>query len=975
LGTIEVTLDGQPVTAFEYDKVRALLAYLAVEADRPHRRESLAGLLWPDRPEPNARKNLSQALSVLRQALGDHQASPSFLLITPQTLQFNPAGDYELDVTTFTTRLDACKTHDHSRLESCDWCLAQYQQSVALYRGNFLEGFSVGDSLAFEDWTILNRERLQRLFIETLSHLAHYHARRGQVEEALPYAWRQVALEPWQENGYRQLMRLLALNGQREAALAKYETYRRLLDEELGIEPAQETTRLYEQIRAGSLSRSAGEQGQVETAPMPPRLPLPPHKLPSQPTPFIGREGELAEITQRLTNPTCRLLTLIGPGGIGKTRLALEVGTRLLPGEAFPGGIYFVPLSALSSADFTISTLAETLKITFQGGEAPKTQLLNFLGELKQAMLLILDNFEQLADGADLLAAILRRAPAVKLLVTSRERLNLRNEWVLDIRGLSFPQSLQPGEALAGYSAAQLFLETATRLEATFALSEADIPHLARICQLVEGMPLGLELAAAWVRVLSCREIAQEIEKNLKFLTTPLQDVPARHRSMTAVFDHSWNRLSPEEQRVFRSLAVFRGGFSRDAAEQVAGASLPLLAALLDKSMLRRNDVGRYELHELLRQYAAEKLDKAGETGQVRSRHLAFFLKLVEEVEPKSHGVEQLTWLKWLNNENDNLRAALTWSLEGGAAETGLRLAAPLGWFWFLRGLYDEGIQWLDRVLSETDPTEQPAVRARAFHILGQTARFQGDDATARSACEQSLALYRTLEDWRGIADSLFILGDIAGYQGDDAAARSIFAAARSAYEKALVILRQQGDQWRMARSFNKMGEIARVEDDYPSARSFYEESLSIRRELDDQIGTALELGNLGVVALHQGHVRQAAAFSQEGLVLYRKHGVKRGMIDCLEVLAGVAGSAGQPTWAARLFGATQVLREAVGTCREYIDQIEYDRHVAVTRAKLDEATFAAAWAEGRAMTLEQAMDYALATKPDQFAEDAASVN
>jgi predicted ATPase len=593
-----------------------------------------------------------------------------------------------------------------------------------------------------------------------------------------------------------------------------------------------------------------------------------------------------------------------------------------------------------------------------------------FLSELEQTTLLVLDNFEQLVGGAGLLATIVQRAPAVKLLVTSRERLHLRGEWLLDMRGLSYPRSAEPGEAIADYSAVQLFLETATRLQATFALSEEDTPHLVRICQQVEGMPLALELAAAWVRVLSCREIAREIEQSLAFLASSQPDIAPRHRSMMAVFDYSWRGLSPEEQGVFRSLAVFRGGFTREATMQVAGATLPLLATLIDKSMLQRRSAGRYELHELLRQYAAEKLAEAGETEQVCSRHLAFFLKLVETAEPKLQGVDQVKWLERLDSEIGKLRAALAWSLAGNEAEHGLRLAATLGHYWFIRGYFNkEGIAWLERVLSETDSTKQPAVRAQAFRCLGfLNLTAHGDDfSAARSAFEQSLALFRAVEDWDGIGWSLKYLGDIAGIQGDDAAMRSFNIEARSAFENALVILHEQGDTWRAAWVLNILGEIARVENDYAAARSYYEESLVIRQELGDQRGIAASISNLGYVVQYQGDVRQAATFFKESLIIFRKLGAKRPMISSLADLGGVAGSTKQPAQAARLFGAAEALNEAHGTRFDYPDQVEHDRNIAAVRAQLDEATFAAAWAEGRAMTIEEAVDYALAIDLDQF--------
>ena len=314
LGPFQVTLDGVPVTKFATDHTRALLSYLAVESRRPHRREALADLLWPDRPEQAARHNLRQALSNIRRVIGDRDASPAFLLITRQTVQFNQASDYWLDVTAFTTLLETCKTHLHRRLEVCRPCMQRLEQTAELYRGNFLEGFTLVDSRPFEEWVLTQQEWLHHQVMTVFRHLARYHEQLGEYELAQRYTMRQLELEPWREEAHRRLMRLLAFDGQRSAALAQYETCRRMLAEELGVEPAEETTTLFAQIEAGELSHLGPT--------------IPPHNLPAQLTSFVGREAELALITERLGNPNYRLVTLVGPGGVGKTRLALKAAAQ-----------------------------------------------------------------------------------------------------------------------------------------------------------------------------------------------------------------------------------------------------------------------------------------------------------------------------------------------------------------------------------------------------------------------------------------------------------------------------------------------------------------------------------------------------------------------------------------------------------------------------------------------------------------------
>jgi predicted ATPase/DNA-binding SARP family transcriptional activator len=668
LGAFQVERDGQPVIGFESLKVRALLAYLVIEANRPHQREALAGLLWPDLPDERARTNLRQALANLRLVIGDRGAIPPFLFVTRETIQFNLASDHWLDVAAFTAHLAACRTHPHRRIVTCRSCAQRMEQAAALYRGSFLDEFFLSDSAAFEEWVARQREWFHQHVLQALARLAAYDERRGAYEEARRSARRQVELEPWCEEAHQQLMRALWFSGQRSAALAQYETCRRILTDELGVEPAPETTALYKRIRdhAAQALRSDGTDRALRPTP-----------LPVPPTALVGREAELADLADMLANPACRLLTLVGPGGIGKTRLAVQAAAEQRAG--FPDGVAFVPLAPLGSDAFLVPAIAEAVGLTFSSRPDSKVQLLNYLQE--KELLLLLDNFEHLLAGAELLGDILRHAPGVSILATSRERLNVQAEWVVEVAGLQVPRE-DRAEGITDYSAVALFLQSARRVQAGFALSEVEQRSVVQICRLVEGMPLGIELTAAWVRALSGAEIAHQIECGLGFLTTSLRDVAERHRSLHAVFEHSWSLLSAEERCVFGRLSVFRGGFGREAAEQVAGATLSLLAALVDKSLLRRIPTGRYDMHELLRQYAAEQLQAAGETEQTRDRHLAFFLALAETAEPEVHGAQQEQWFDRLEADHDNLRAALEW----GRAEVAnharlLQLAGALVWF------------------------------------------------------------------------------------------------------------------------------------------------------------------------------------------------------------------------------------------------------------------------------------------------------
>lgn len=947
-GSPRTERDGAAIT-ISLRKALALLAYLAVTKQR-HNRDALAALFWPEDSQSAARGSLRRALSRLNTALG-----AGALQVDRETAGLAADADWWVDVDQFRRCLARCAAHGHPASEVCAACLPELAEAVRLYRNHFLAGFSLPDCPEFDEWHYFESEGLRQALASALERLAHGASEQGDHAAALSYARRWLALDTLHEPAHRHLMQLYARAGQPSAAIRQYEECVRILDQELGVGPSPETTSLLESIKTGR--HLSPVTPAPHPAPSAPHAVATPHHLPSQPTPLVGREAELAAIVQRLADPECRLLTLAGAGGIGKTRLALAAATRLLSDGQFPGGVHFVPLAALDAPEFLAAAIAEPFDLDLHSGEASEEQLLRSLARLPQPALLVLDNFEQLVAGAGLLADMAARAPALTILVTSRERLNVRAEWVLDVGGLAFPGSLTPDAPLESFEAARLFLQTATRVDAGFALKRGDAAHVLRICQLVEGMPLGLELAASWVRVLSCQEIAHEIAASHAFLATSLRDVPARHRSLAAVFDNSWRLLSPAEQLVFRTLSVFRGGFTLEAAQQVAGAPLPALAALADKSMLRRNKDGRFELHELLRQFGGERLLEAGETEQARDCHLAFFLALAEQAEPQLQGRQQAHWMQALNDETGNLRAALGWSLDGRRTESGLRLAAALGLHWYMRGqLYDESADWLTKIVAAASPASQSAVGAKALLWLGRFAHYSGDDAAGRAALEQSLALFRDLGDMIGAADSLLDLADIAAFEGGEPVAAALYAEASAAYEQGLPALRARGDHWTLARSLNCLGEIARSDDDHAAAQRFYEESLAVRRTLGDQRGMAVTLFNLGQVLLGQGDGQQATDFYLESLALSRTLGDQRGLPDCLVGLGGAAAITGQPERAARLFGAAEILYQESVPRLEYPDQIQFERSVAAVRDQLGEAAYAACHAAGRAMALEAIM-------------------
>jgi predicted ATPase/DNA-binding SARP family transcriptional activator len=658
LGPPQITrADRTPVT-FRSRKELALLAYLAVEHARPHRRDALLAFLWPDAPTEAARNSLRVALANLRQALGSAAAS---LIADRQTVRLVPGGEGWLDVAAFRALLGACKTHRGEKHAACPDCVERLDRAVDLYGGDFLAGFSLLDAEPFEEWALVCRAELHHAILDALATLAATHEAAGDYPALCQCALRQLALEPWHEPAHRTLMRGLAFTGDRAGALAHYERCRTVLADELGVEPDADTRALYERIRAGELAPATRDAG------------APPHALPLPLTPFVGREAELATL-RALAN--ARLLTLVGAGGIGKTRLALELARVEL--DTYVDGVFFVPLAPLDSADAIAPAIAAVLHLTLRGDQT--AALLRYLRDKR--LLLILDNFEHLLDGVTLATTILEAAPQVRIVATSRERLNAHGEQVYAVEGLDYRVGATLAEA-ASVPSLQLFVQSGRRVQASFTLNETTLDSVLRICRLVQGMPLAIELAAAWVDTLPPPEIAAAIEHSAGFLEADWRDVPERHRSMRAVFEWSWRLLSAEEQQALCRLTVFRGGWIREAAEQVAGVSLRVLTRLLRKSLVRWSEPqgtsGRYEMLEPLRQLAAERL--GAEAHGVAERHSTYYLRFVASQERRFAREEPWAAGAIVRAEIDNVRQAWAWAAAHACAELLDASAGVIGFY------------------------------------------------------------------------------------------------------------------------------------------------------------------------------------------------------------------------------------------------------------------------------------------------------
>jgi predicted ATPase/DNA-binding SARP family transcriptional activator len=988
LGGCDIRVHGSPLPPPRYRKEWWLLALLVLRHDRESSRDALAEAFWPDSDGDRALLYLRRSLTNLRHALGMEAAR--LLSPTPRTLRFDLSGAFA-DAVVFDRAVRKISFHSPSE--------AELAQAVSLYQGPLLPDCA-------DEWVLPEREERAQAYLAALEGLAQRATERGDPATAVHWLRRLVLADPRRESACGALMAALAEGGDRAAVTQVYQDLRRLLRQDFNTDPAPEIKALYQRLT---------ERGALPaTAPPPPSFPAPSQRhLPIPLTDLIGRAQEIEEVTGWLRHG--RFVTLLGAGGVGKTRLAIAAAEAALP--QFAAGVWFVDLAPLSAPSLVPEAVAKALGIGDEAGRSPEERLAEALAA--SSLLLVLDNCEHVLDACAVLSShLLSACPHLRVLTTSRQALGVPGEQIYAVPSLRLPpqESLGPEAdpahteknvlALLEYEAVRLFIDRAKQTSPAFRLNRHNAEAVVEICHHLDGLPLALELAAARVRSLSPQEIRARLEDRFRLLVAGNRAAAPRHQTLRAAIDWSYGLLSEPERSLLHRLSVFAGGWRWEAAEAVCAVEsgegsirreevLDLLTGLTEKSLVSAemtsagtDGATRYRLQETVRQYARERLEESGEEQAVRERHRHEFLHLAERAKPEMQGPGQTAWLDRLEEEHDNLRAALDWCLqEPDGAQLGLRLASDLFFLWWIRGYFAEGQRRYAAVLGRTGAGARTAARAKALSRAGGLLSVHGNATAARPLFEEGLAIARELGDRKAEANLLCNLGDVS-IEADP-------SAARAALTQSLAIHREIGNPSGIAHSSMLLGNVALKQERHTEAQALYSESLSLYRALGNPQKTGHSLWCLARCGMGRGDYAQAHVLLEECVVLFRELKDPWGLSAAF-ALAGEAalqeekyaqarplltehlrlvthmGMRRSAPWVLRCFGRLAVVREewtraarvfgaadAFQVTEATLSSPEASA-LAAARAGLGEAAFAAAWSAGGALSLEQAAEDAL---------------
>ena len=860
-GIFPVELNQQQVEGLGTNKTRALLAYLAVEKDKRHHRAAIAALFWPDQEEKLAKQSLRQAIFSLKKALGKQD----FLLSSSQYVQIDPVVEVWTDTGEIERLAKECEKHVHGSMDHCLPCLNRQEKILELFQGEFLNELPVLDSNVFNKWYILKRERLHQLALKANVHLANYYERRGDLRKSLAYILTQLALEPWREESHYQAMRIYALLRERSKALMQFQTCMDVLQEEFGVEPTCETQKLAEEIGRNEMAARTVA-----------------YSVPKLPSEFVGRQAEIEALAQTVSKGKQRLITLLGPGGIGKSTTAVALAEALR--GLFWDGIVFVPLS---ESDDLLSSIAENVGFK---GDLSENGLMDYLRD--RDILLILDNFEHLTSSRRFVGKMITQCRKLQVVVTSRALLELREEYVYCLKGLSFPKK-KDLDQWQQYDAMVLLRNLIRQKNPDYPESRRNIDILRGIAEKLEGYPLAIEFAAAYIAQNSEAELLQVLDKAFNPAEIGIKDIQERHRSLEYIFDQSWHLLAEYEREKIASLALFRGGFTFDAALKTADVNEKEIKQFIQKSLINQVDRGRYRIHEVTRQFALERIPP-DET--IKKRHAVFFSNL-PEYSLNHPSLEQLDQLK---REASNIQMAWEWAVENGRNDLLRKLVPNVLAISILRGplIFGDNLFTRAKLELELDQDinlkeaiyfglaklyliqmrfneilllmEELPVSARTRFTQGQALVAKGEFLEARPVLMEAVEMNKKTGDAYLEMDSLRELGNTANRlnQYDEA----VFY-----YQKCLDLSHELGDQRNESAILNNWASVDWDLGKLDAAESRYRQALDLYRQLGNRLGEAKAFNNLSNVLAERGDLEGSLSYSFQALAIHKDMGNIRG--------------------------------------------------------------------------------------------------
>ena len=984
-GGFRVVREGTGEIVFTRRKVIGLLAFLALEAAQAHSRESLMGLLWSEMSEEDARNNLRVALAHLRHDLENDTSEVSPLTTTRKTVRFPIAQNVTLDVASFQALLTESENCTHANRSTCPLCQERMTQAVELYKGPLMQGFFLDECPEFDEWLFVQRERLHLQVTLALEQLAAFHERAGQLAEADRVIRRLLEYDPLSETAYRQLMGVLARADQRSTALEVYETCRRMLATELGLAPAVETVTLAEQIRGLASVESHSNQTDL-----PPVL-----------TRFLGRQQESARLVDLLSRRTVTMVTLVGPGGVGKTRLAIEVARRMA--GVFAHDICFVELAGVADGSAVDDAVAAALRLPTNIGRSSISAIVDYLRD--KTLLLVLDNCEHLVKACTrLVQTLCREAAGLTVLATSRIPLHLAEEQVVRLEPFATPtingMELITVAESRRVDSVQLFADRAAQSLLSFMLTDANVQSVVRICQQLDGIPLAIEIAAAQARALPVEAIAKRLGQRFAWLNKRSAEPMSRQRTLHTLIDWSYGLLSAPERSVLRRLAVFAGGWTLEAAEAISVPGEPcaeMLAELIDHSLVVfGNDVKRqrYSMHENIRQFAQEQLRGSDQEADALERHTHYYSQLVSHAAENRAGRTLTERLRTVQDDHDNLRRAFEWLLAHDRDQA-LALVAELGTnlkFWEVGGFFQEGRRWLQQALegtqelvsiqraqallaaadlssaiSDFDYGLQCARQAQqVFYALGdqrgeidasltycELAELAGETAELQAQAEVLLRIAEHISYTAGIAKARLVLGTIAYHIGEPQGAIQYVL-------PSIALWRELGRPFELATALNRVAGALGENHEYTAAQSAQEECRDIYKSLGYRRGVATATQNLGCFAKDLGDYARARTLFCDSLRIRRELGLQRGYAYSFEFIADVDEIEKRYERAVQLLAAAETLRVRIRAPLDQINRKENEGVLTRLRRQLGDTVFELEWAKGATMSTEQAIVLAL---------------